>query len=310
MSQPAAPVQAPPPAVFAQNTVRYSQQPAPFLPQGYQTVNMPEPARFQTTRTFALGKIVLGAFNLVFAIITLGLAIRMCVGWLDNGSAIAAIIVACVVRLLSCTTLNLVPLVLSLPFLCEWSSGKKKKNINVPPTHQAFVSFAWQFADGLTLLIRRSIHRPIHPGAHVGVHLILWIISILAVGSLAVSLADILSYWSVASNDLYCDSYNYYNDYDDTSYLYCGFDTFSSAADAKNYMSLLEALVAFSVLLLATEFTLFVLACIETDRRRKYGKMTKVVYVMAPAPGQMTEGGMMPAPQHYSGVAPPQPVYA
>lgn len=167
--------------------------------------------------------------------------------------------------------------------------------------HQAGASIVWQLAEYITILARRSIYRPIHPGAHVGVHLVLDVLWILVVGSLCTSLAYTLADWTVDSQ---CDdgSFEYYSG---SRYVYCGYNTFDSQAQATKYFRLLEALIAFSTLMAIGHFVLFVLACIETDRRRKFGKQTKVVYLVA-APGP-ADGR-----SYYSQVLPgqPQPVHS
>lgn len=114
----------------------------------------------------------------------------------------------------------------------------------------------------------------------MGVHLILWILGVLSVLSLALALSYTLADWSVNAD---CDgSAAYWNG---EYYEYCGYgDTFSSEGEARRYFRLLEALVAFAVLLTAAHFVLFVLACVETDRRRRHGRRNRIVYLVA-APG-------------------------
>lgn len=159
---------------------------------------------------------------------------------------------------------------------------------------QAGASVVWQLAEYITILVRRSIYRPIHPGAHVGVHLILTILCILVVGSLSTSLSYTLADWTVDSQ---CDGTNF-DYYNGEKYVYCGYDTFPSEAQANRYFHFLEALVAFSTLMTISHFVLFVLACVETDRRRKYGKQTKLVYLVAgpgPVDGRMYYSQVSPA---------------
>ncbi|PSR81441.1 hypothetical protein BD289DRAFT_439170 [Coniella lustricola] len=230
--------------------------------------SVPKPAPFQTSRTFVIGKLVLAGCTFLFAIITLGLAVAMAVAWPAYISMIAAVIVAIV----------------------------------------AGVSAIWQFADGLTMLVRRSIHRPIHPGAHVGVRLILSIIGAIAISSVGISLAVSLGNWTVDPN---CYDGSYWSD--SGAYeadVYCGTYDFATTAAARAYFGTLEALMAFAVLMWAGEVTLFVLACVETHRRRKHGKMTRIVYVMADGtPAHIVSPSQYQQYQQpHAGVAAPQPV--
>lgn len=128
---------------------------------------------------------------------------------------------------------------------------------------------------------RRTLYRPIHPGAHIGVHIVLDVLWLLVVSSLAISLTYTLSNWSVDSEcgDGSSNS-GYY--YDGMGYVYCGWDTFPSVDQAGRYFRMLEALVAFSALLAASHLALAIVACIETHRRRKYGRAAaRVVYLVA-----------------------------
>lgn len=69
-----------------------------------------------------------------------------------------------------------------------------------------------------------------------------------------------------------------------SDYCYYYYNSFEDEATASKFFSMMETLIAFNILMTLVHFTLFVLACIETDRRRKYGKRSKVVYlVQSPA---------------------------
>lgn len=118
----------------------------------------------------------------------------------------------------------------------------------------------------------------------MGVHLVLTVLAVLVVPSLYLSLAYELRDYTIAEDcDSQRDSNGYYTGSSSSSY-YCDYYSFPSQAAADKYFRLMEALGAFATLLLISHFTLFVMACVETDRRRKYGKKTKVVYLCA-APG-------------------------
>lgn len=164
------------------------------------------------------------------------------------------------------------------------------------------------------MLARHSIYRPIHPGAHVGVHLLLDVLCILVVGSLCTSLSYSLYDWNV-NPDCANDPYGEY--YDGESYVWCG-TSFASVGQANKYFHMLEALIGFTTCMAVAHFVLFVMACVEADRRRKYGKKTKVVYLVA-APGPVDgrtyytplHPGHLAAqnPQPANAPAPPMPVH-
>lgn len=173
---------------------------------------------------------------------------------------------------------------------------------NIIAAAAAGATIVWQAADLLTMAARRSLYRPIHPGAHIGVHIVLDALWILVAVSLALSLSYTLADWTVDSRcgDGYTGSY-----YDGVGYEYCGWDTFATQGQAARYFGLLEALVAFAVLLAASHLTLAVLACVETHRRRRHGHVhgrgaAKIVYVVA-APGGPVDGRV-----YYTEVPPPR----
>ncbi|KAI3391448.1 hypothetical protein diail_7337 [Diaporthe ilicicola] len=207
------------------------QQPAP---QQFQPVELPKPEPFRTSKPFAVAKFALGSFNLVFAIVALGLTLGLVTDSYAFDSFIAVII---------CLSL-------------------------------AVASIIWQFAEHITLAVRKE-WRSIHPGAHVGVRLVLWFLGILEVASLCISLSYELSSYTLDSDCAGSDSGSSGYDWN------CDFYSFPSQAAANRYFRMMEALAAFSVLLFISHFTLFVMACIETDRRRKHDKKTKVVYLVA-----------------------------
>lgn len=258
--------------------------------QHFQPVELPKVEPFKPSKPFSVGKVTLASFNFVFAIITLGLSLGLITLAWSFDSFIGVIIAASAVSS-SHSCQRALELCTDIP----------------PPPHQAAASIIWQLAEYITILVRRSIYRPIHPGAHVGVHLVLDVLCILVVGSLSTSLAYGLADWIVDSR---CDGTNF-DYYDGNHYVYCDYDTFSSRAQANKYFALLEALVAFSTLMTISHFVLFVLACVETDRRRKYGKQTKVVYLVAgpgPVDGRSYYSQVLPG-QSAGGPLAPQPIH-
>lgn len=113
----------------------------------------------------------------------------------------------------------------------------------------------------------------------MGVHLVLSVLAILVALSLYFSLVYELRDYTVGPD---CDTLRQTDGYVYTGD--CDYYAFPTQAAADGYFRKMEALAAFATLLLIAHFTLFVMACVETDRRRKYGKATKVVYLVA-APG-------------------------
>lgn len=109
----------------------------------------------------------------------------------------------------------------------------------------------------------------------MGVHLILWIFAVIVV---SMCFSD-LAYWQY-----YHQLWEFCNQDD------CGSGTFPSKITASWYFGIMEALTALNVMLLVLHFTLFVMACIETERRKVYKKKTKIRYLAAapgPADGRM-----------------------
>ncbi|POS80242.1 hypothetical protein DHEL01_v201367 [Diaporthe helianthi] len=227
---------------------RFSTPAQPAQQQFQPLENLPTGAApFKPTKPFSVAKLVLGSFNLVFAIIALGLSLGLITSMVSFGSFLGIVI---------CLSL-------------------------------AVVSLIWQLAEHITLAVRRG-WRGIHPGAHVGVHLILSVLAFLVALSLCFGVAYDLDDYSVNS-DCYYDADMPINSYRDDYGYTCAQETFPTQSAADKYFRMLEALTVFSVLMFISHATLFVMACVETDRRRKYGKLTKVVYLVAsqgPADGR------------------------
>lgn len=133
-------------------------------------------------------------------------------------------------------------------------------------------------------------------------HLILWLLAVIAVLFDAAAVALTESYVV----DLQCprdgSSSTYYPG---SRYHYCDYNTFPTQAQADLHRGLVRALTAFTVLMLLTHFVLFVMACVETHRRRASGRQARVVYLVAGtgAPAErgtyysQAPGPAMPVPQ-------------
>ncbi|KAH9904037.1 hypothetical protein F4778DRAFT_78213 [Xylariomycetidae sp. FL2044] len=150
---------------------------------------------------------------------------------------------------------------------------------------QAGIAIIWSTAELITICARAG-HRGIHPGAHVALHLLLWLGFCVAQGLNGFILASSLAY--NAYYDSYDDYYSDYYGYDDYDYSY-----------SPRYISYLQAVLAFTALLIIVHFFLFVRACVETAQRNS---MARPVYMMPPQmyyappmqPGFPTQQPMQP----------------
>ncbi|KAK6858381.1 hypothetical protein PG995_006080 [Apiospora arundinis] len=154
---------------------------------------------------------------------------------------------------------------------------------------EAAVAIIWSVAELITICARGG-QRGIHPGAHVALHLLFWLAFLIGAGLTAYLVAVNVGY------DSYYDSYYY------TRYFNLRF-----------YIRSLQAELAFLILLIMIHFTLFVRACIETNRRNR-----KVQPVFFPvntynAPYAVPQQGMpqmLQQPQQQQPVYPMQPQQA
>ncbi|OBT60867.1 hypothetical protein VE03_09697 [Pseudogymnoascus sp. 23342-1-I1] len=101
------------------------------------------------------------------------------------------------------------------------------------------VTLAWNIAEGITLIARRRTYKGIHPGACVGVDLILWLALAICTGLLAPGLG-----YYPWGGQYYYDAY-------------------------ANFATLFIVAVSFSIIATLIQISLFIIACIETHRRRK-----------------------------------------
>ncbi|KUI54501.1 hypothetical protein VP1G_01902 [Cytospora mali] len=235
-----------------------SSQAAPAAPAqilaekpGFEPFDVSKTEPFKPSKTFGLAKLILGCFNLGFAIIAFGLSLGLEISQYDMGFSIGVIIVLVT----------------------------------------AGLSIVWQLAELITIAARKS-RRPIHPGAHIALHLIILVLCILVVLSTSWDLSYTLQDYTI---DDQCDASPYVNAY----YEYCEYDTFPTQTAADKFFHMMEALIAFTVLMTISHFTLWIMACIEADRRRKYGRKAKVVYLVA-------NQGSVDGRVYYTPILPPQ----
>jgi hypothetical protein len=135
------------------------------------------------------------------------------------------------------------------------------------------LSFIWNLAN---IIRRTTAATPIHPGANVGVDLIIWLIfliitpltTIFATGlNFASSVSIALNNTTVDGN---CTTTTTKDDDGNTSTTTsCGALNGIPFTTLRSYSRGSLAACAFSVILLVLHFVLFVIACVDTHRRRR-----------------------------------------
>ncbi|KAL7627743.1 hypothetical protein AAE478_001938 [Parahypoxylon ruwenzoriense] len=188
------------------------------------------------SRSWIIAKIVLQLFSLIFCAIVLGL---------------------------SATTI--------------WEGGGGTGILTIPI---ASATAAWTMAELVALYLRRrsSMGRGIHPGAHVGVQLVIFLALILSLfytcmlwRSVQRSMAPCNEWqrdpndpdWAVQMAEEVGSSGERW--YSGTSF-YCP-ESYREMINSPSYRSSVQAIIAFCALLWVVHFTLFVRACVETQRR-------------------------------------------
>ncbi|KAI1416884.1 hypothetical protein F5Y13DRAFT_101482 [Hypoxylon sp. FL1857] len=213
---------------------------------------------------------------------------------------------------LQCASLVCCITVLGLSASNTWRGGTGAGIFTIPV---AIVIAVWTIAELVTLFFRRKTApgRGIHPGAHVGVHLIFVLALILAVfyscllwSSVQRSLGP-CNEWPrdpedpkyVTQNLTVTDDYGVHTEI--TSY-YCP-EKYRNMIDDPSYRRAVQAIIAFSALLWAIHFTLFVRACVETQRLNSEGPVM-VVYPQQAWPVQYQESypqqGSEPPPMKHT----------
>ncbi|KAK3936160.1 hypothetical protein QBC46DRAFT_395844 [Diplogelasinospora grovesii] len=141
----------------------------------------------------------------------------------------------------------------------------------VPP---CLLAIAWDKLEFIVSCCRRG--RGIHPGAHVGVNLILWLGFFGVGGNVLRAAGDIASISAQAKDYL-----NSSSDGTDTEGDYNGF-TWDDVQVYDGYAVKGRVAGALLCLIGLIRFVLFVIACIDTDRRRKAKRMARSVVVVEP----------------------------
>ncbi|KAH8161124.1 hypothetical protein CIB48_g7118 [Xylaria polymorpha] len=155
-------------------------------------------------------------------------------------------------------------------------------------------SIIWNTAELITYCVRlrKETQRGIHPGAHVGLHLIFWLAGIFAI------LLTVTVYLSVASAVQNCEHRNDDDDY--YSYYSSSYCSEYQPLDYYkwNVLPVIRAHLAIFALWVINHFVLFVLACIETNKRNR----------MRPAAFVVPVNAVAPYPQQAAGTQPMQPI--
>ncbi|KAJ3569272.1 hypothetical protein NPX13_g6136 [Xylaria arbuscula] len=120
--------------------------------------------------------------------------------------------------------------------------------------YPALATFAaWDIAEFVVILVRKSTARGIHPGAHVGVELILWL-----GGIFTISIQAYKANWSLL--------------------VYRKWDLAATGSTAWAYVVLTQ--FSFLSLIVFLRFVLFVRACVEVDRRKKDRRVQQLVFAI------------------------------
>ncbi|KAI0889204.1 uncharacterized protein GGS22DRAFT_68634 [Annulohypoxylon maeteangense] len=180
--------------------------------------------------------------------------------------------------LLQCASLACCAILLGISGARTWDHGNGVGILTIPI---AVVTAAWTLAELLTLFVRRKSApgRGIHPGAHVAAQLVIFLALILALFYSCVLWRSVqrsvepCNEWERDSSD---PDWAVRNDVDawtddggrrvETTEFFCP-ESYKQLINDASYRSEVQTLIAFSVMLWAIHFTLFVRACVETQRR-------------------------------------------
>ncbi|OTA94323.1 hypothetical protein M434DRAFT_270063 [Hypoxylon sp. CO27-5] len=217
---------------------------------------------------------------------------------------------------LQCASLVCCAILLGLSVSNTWNDGSGIGILTVPI---AIAVAVWTIAELVTLFFRRknAPGRGIHPGAHVGVQLILFLALILALFYSA------MLWRSVQRSTEPCNEWT--RDPDDPNWVtknttdpngnwlrtsmrsyYCP-ESYRDMINDPSYRSAVQAIIAFCVLLWAIHFTLFVRACVETQRRNSeppvimmYPQQAWPAYYQQSYPQGYPQGGPGPTPMKHT----------
>ncbi|KAI0097422.1 hypothetical protein F4776DRAFT_651138 [Hypoxylon sp. NC0597] len=201
---------------------------------------------------------------------------------------------------LQCASLVCCAIMLGLSVSTTWRGGAGVGILTVPV---AIAVAVWTIAELVTLFFRRknAPGRGIHPGAHVGVQLILFLALILAL------FYSVMLWRSVQRSIEPCNEWTRDPDNSnwatqDTTSYYCP-ESYRDMINDPSYRSSVQAVIAFCVLLWAIHFTLFVRACVETQRRNSETPAI-MMYPQQPWPAQYQQSYPQSYPQGGSGPTP------
>ncbi|KAI1379504.1 hypothetical protein F4677DRAFT_334417 [Hypoxylon crocopeplum] len=200
-------------------------------------------------------------------------------------------------------------IVIGLSVATTWEDGSGVGILTIPIV---VATAAWTIAELVTQCVRRrrAPGRGIHPGAHVGVQLVIFLAMIFLLfyscmlwKSVQRSLVACNEWprqspdsdWVVQGNTPVGNDRDQY-----WTGFYCP-ESYREMINSPSYRSSVQAIIAFCALLWVIHFSLFVRACVETQRRNR----EEPVVMMYPQP-------VWPAPygadQPYGGPPPGRPV--
>ncbi|KAI0387964.1 hypothetical protein F5Y04DRAFT_15292 [Hypomontagnella monticulosa] len=171
------------------------------------------------------------------------------------------------------TSIVFCAIVIGLSAATTWEEGDGVAILTIPI---AAATAAWTIAELVTLWFRRrsAPGRGIHCGAHVGVQLVIFLAMILALFYSCVlwrsvqRFVEVCNTWDRDPKDpdwVYQEETLGPNYTTGTSY-YCP-QAYMDLINSAGYRAAVQALIAFVAMLWAIHFSLFVRACVETQRR-------------------------------------------
>ncbi|KAI1081587.1 hypothetical protein F5B20DRAFT_578916 [Whalleya microplaca] len=169
-------------------------------------------------------------------------------------------------------------IVMGLSASATWQGGAGMGILIVPI---AIGTSVWTLAELVTVCVRWRQGRGIHPGAHVAMQLIIFLALILAL------FYSCLLWKTVQRDIIICEREREENDDDWTiqtlvegegfawSSFYCPMDYYD-LIHGSFYQAAIQAIIAFVTVLWVIHFSLFVRACVETQRRNRERPVTMV----------------------------------
>ncbi|OBT43634.1 hypothetical protein VE00_05194 [Pseudogymnoascus sp. WSF 3629] len=134
-------------------------------------------------------------------------------------------------------------------------TGAGTFNVELMLMMPAALIILWNVAEGITLIVRRRAYKGIHPGACVALDLCLSLANAACVGMTAPEISNPNIYSATSS--------------------YSSFNSFDYSYQLHTSQTLIIGGVAVSIILTLVQISVFIIACVETHRRRKADKADK-----------------------------------